>query len=560
MRIPEASARRCARRARRIAMPLAGTLLAASALAACGGGSNSAGGSADEVQAQAGDVESGAWGATLRPGGTPRHGGTLTIDQATPPLTLSAYRMMERPNTPDLQVGAQIYNQLVEYLPGHFDPQPGLARSWDVSRDGLTYTFHLQPNVTFSDGQPFTSEDVKFTLDHARGPKSFFKDSLYGVIASVDTPDPLTAVVTLSTPTPGFIYALGNISASIVPKRLIESEGVQAYNAHPIGTGAFTVKRWVKDQQADLVRNPTYWRGGGRPYLDALRFRVTTSDNTRILNVSSGSTDVADTVPFSQIKSINAGDKAKVLVGAGGDMYVIWTNNGKRPFSEPEVRQALAYATPLRDINDVAFGGVAPLMNTVYPKVKYWNADNPGYTYDLAKARALLARSSVPNGFSTTINLVGTDQPSNQVAQIVQQSWARLGIKVKIQRLDNTTLGTRWAAGNHDMTLYTPGAFSTDVPVDDEFTTLLFNSPATNNLYTFLRDPEARKLTQQATTTMDEAKRRALFHQLQLVSIRDPPVIPLVYTPNRAAVANDVHNLNYMMAGSYWRLDGVWKD
>ncbi len=528
---------------------------AALTLAACGG----SGGGAEDVRSAAAEVQSGPWGATERPGGTPRRGGTLVVEQNNPPLTLSAWSSMESSDTASKQIEAQMYNQLAEYRPGYVEPQPALAKSWDVSGDGRIYTFHLQPGVRFSNGMPMTSADVKFTLDHARGPKSFFKASLYGVIESVDTPDPLTAVVTLSRPTPSFVYGLGNVAASIVPKKLIESEGVDAYNAHPIGTGPFVLKRWVRDQQAELVRNPHYWRRG-LPYLDALTIRLTPNDNTRVLNVESGTSDVADAVPFTQIRSIAAGGQARVLVAPGGDMYVIWPNNGRRPFTERAVRQALAYATPRRDIDDVAFGGVAPLMNTVYPKTKYWNADNPGYPYDLAKARALLARSSVPHGFSTTIGVVGSDQPSNQVAQILQQSWAKIGVKVRIDRGDYGTIGNRWFRGDADLTVFPPGIFGTDVPVDDEFASLMFDSPETNWFYTFLANPRAQKLTQQATTTMDEAKRRALFEQLQLETIRDLPVIPLVYTPNRAAVRDDVHGFNYLMPGSFWRLEGVWKD
>jgi peptide/nickel transport system substrate-binding protein len=538
----------------RVVLSSVAVVAATLALGACGGSTSSGG-----AGTKATDVESGPWGAIMRPGGTPKRGGTLTIDQYAPPDTLSPYKMMEAPDTPSLQVGAQIFDQLVEYLPGEFEPQPGLAKSWDVSSDGLTYTFQLQPDVTFSDGTPFTSEDVKFTLDHARGPKSFFRDSLYGVITKIETPDPLTAVVKLSQPTPGFIYSLGNIAASIVPKKLVETQGVEAFNKNPVGTGAFILKSWIKDQEASLVRNPTYWRKG-KPYLDALTIRVTPNDNTRVLNVTSGTSDVADTVPFAQIKTINANKATDVLVGAGGDMYVVWPNNAKKPYDEVEVRQALAYATPLEDINKVAFGGVAPLMNTVYPKVKYWDKDAPGYAYDIEKAKELLGQSSVPNGFSATINIVGTDQPSTQVAQILQQSWAKIGVKLTIQRLNNATLGAKWSEGDAELTVFTPGSFATDVPVDDEFTSLLFNSPATNNLFTFLKNPEAAKLTKEATSTLDEGKREELFHQLQDVTIKNPPVIPLVYTPNRAGVRTNVHGFNYIMAGSYWRLDGVWKD
>ncbi|WP_028922236.1 ABC transporter substrate-binding protein [Pseudonocardia acaciae] len=530
---------------------LAASLLAV-ALAACG--SPGGGGRLADTH-----VEAAAWGATLRPGGVPKRGGTLVVDQNIAPLTISAYRMMEATGTPDRQIVAQMFDQLAEYAPGQLEPRPALATSWEVSPDGLSYTFHLRPGVTFSNGMPFTSADVRFTLDHARGPDSFFKDTLFATVASIETPDPLTAVVRLSRPTPSFLYSVAMVAASIVPKALVESEGAAAFNEHPVGTGPFMLQHWIKDQEAVLVRNPTHWRTG-RPYLDELKIRVTPNDNTRILNVLSGTSDAADSIPFPQIRTIDESGRATVLVGAGGDMYVIWSNNATPPFTERAVRQALAYATPVDDINTIAFGGVAPIMNTVYPKAKYWNEAAPGYPYDPGKAKALLATTSVPHGFATTINIVGTDQPSNQVAQIVQQAWATIGVTVTIQRLDHATLGARFLAGDAELSIFPPGEWANDVVVDDEFASLLFDSPATHNLYTYLANPEAAALTRRATTTLDEAERKRLFDRLQLVTIDNPPVIPLVYTPNRIAVGNTVHGFNDLMAGSFWRLDEVWKD
>jgi peptide/nickel transport system substrate-binding protein len=524
--------------------------LSGTAVAACGG-SGSGG------NAAAGHTQTGSWGGVINPGGKPVHGGTLTVDQYAAPIGVSSLHDLFSPDTPTLQVVAQIEDELVEFRPGQLDPSPGLAKSWTVSPDGLTYTFHLR-QAKFSNGMSFTSTDVKYTLDLARSPKSFFHDSLYGVIKNVATPDPSTAVVTLSKPTPGFIYSLGNLAAGIVPSKLVKSEGINKYNNHPIGTGPFVLKRWVKNQEIDLVRNPLYWRSG-LPYLNAVKLRVTPNDNTRVLDVQSGTVDVADVIPFSQVKTVNSGQAAKVLVAPGGDMYVIWITSTRKPLSELPVRQALNYATPVKSIANVVFGGVAPTMNTVYPKVKFWSSKSPAYTYDLAKAKSLLAKSSVPNGFSATIDVTSTDQASNQVAQIVQQAWAKIGVKLRIQRLDGGTLSTNWSKGDSELTLFTPGSFSTDVPVDDEFTTLLFNSPETNNLYTFLKDPAAAKLTAKATSELSTADRARDFAQLQAMTMQDPPVVPLVYTPNRAAVRNDVHNFNYILAGSYWWLDTVWK-
>ena len=493
----------------------------------------------------------------INTGGTPQHGGTLTIDQAGSPIEVDSLDFLYNPDAPTEQVITQIYDQLVENLPGSINPQPGLARRWKVSRNGLTYTFYLR-SARFSNGMPATSADVKYVLDQARGPKSFFKSSLYGVISKVATPNKSTVIVTLSKPTPGFIYFLANPAASIVPSALIKAKGFTWYKTHPIGTGPFVLTRWVKDQEVDLTRNKYYWRTG-LPYLNGVRMRVIANDNTRVLDVQSGTVDASDIVPFSQIATINKGGSAKVLVAPGGDMFVIWMTCSQKPLDEQVVRQALAYATPVASIQKVVFAGVAPRMNGLIPKLKYWSPSVPPYPYDVAKAKALLAKSSVPNGFSATINIIGSDQADNQVAQIVQQAWSQIGVKLTIQRVDSAGLGTKWTKGASDFYLFQPGVFSTDVVVDDEFASLLFDSPQLNNFYTFLKDPAASALVAKATSELSEAARKRDFARVQAITMQDPPVIPLTYTPNRVAVRNNVHNFNYMMAGSYWRLDTVWK-
>src|SRR5581483_8402001 len=276
---------------------------AATALVGCGGSA--------KTSTKIAGTQSGTWGAVLRPGGTPHRGGTLRIDQLQAPEGISSLHYVKSSDNQIGQVVEQIFDQLLEFQPGSLAPKAGLAERWEVSPDAKTYTFHLR-DAKFSNGMPVTSADVKYSLQFAARPDSLYVD-LYKVISKIDTPDPKTVVIHLSAPSRAFIYYVAYIAASIVPEKVVKSEGVNAFNNHPIGSGPFMLKRWRRNQEVDLVRNPTYWRKG-MPYLDAVRLIATPNDSTRSLDVQSGTVDVADSVPFSQIRTINAGSKAKVLI------------------------------------------------------------------------------------------------------------------------------------------------------------------------------------------------------------------------------------------------------
>jgi len=223
--------------------------------------------------------------------------------------------------------------------------------------------------------------------------------------------------------------------------------------------------------------------------------------------------------------------------------------------NESVVRQALNYATPGGSIISVVFKGLAPRSSTVLQKLRYWTPNPKPYPYDLKKARELLAKSSVPNGFSTTLLTTAAEPLSQQIAQIVQQSWKEIGVNVKIKPLDDPN--TPYGEGNYELFLSQPGTLTSDIPVEDEFATLFFNSKATNNFFMFYKNPTTQRLAGEAVSETDEARRAKLFEELNVASMKDPNSIPIAYTPNRAAVRDSVHNFNYLLM-AWWRLQYTW--
>ena len=481
-------------------------------------------------------------------------GGTFRLARSLEPVNLNPFTCSCENGS--LQTMVQVYDTLAEQLPGSSEPQPGLAKSWDVSADKKTYTFHLR-QARFSDGTPVTAADVKYSLDRANNPKSFYA-SMFGLMKQVSTPDASTVVVRLKQPTLGFPYYVAFPAASIVPKAALEKAGDRAFEQHPIGSGAFMVKRWVKGQVVELVRNPHYWRRG-QPYLDEVKLLYVPNDNTRTLDLLSGNADAVDAVPFSQVDQVESSGQARVLFQTSSGMYNIWFNERYKPLNETGVRQALNYATPLREIQRVVFGGRAEIANANAPKLKYWSASVRPYDYDLDKARALIARSSEPDGFDLTIELAGGDDTSKQVAQIVQDAWGKIGVDVKLRQFDYGTLFSRMLAFQEQAFIQPPDVITSDIPIPDEFAQILFSTydSALHNGFTWYRNPAATELAQRAIHATDEAEQAELWARLQRVTMEDPATVPLIFPPTRAAYRDDVHGYQYVPQTGWWRLEQV---
>jgi peptide/nickel transport system substrate-binding protein len=338
---------------------------------------------------------------------------------------------------------------------------------------------------------------------------------------------------------------------------VIEEVGDDAYGKHPVGSGAFMLKRWVKGQVVELVRNPHYWRSG-QPYLDTVEMRYVPDDNTRTLDLMSGNVDAVDAVPFSQVGQVESSGDARVLLQLSSGMYNVWLNERYAPLGEKGVRQALNYATPLREIQQVVFDGRAEIANANMPKLKYWSAAVKPYAYDLDRARALLARSAKPDGFDLTIDLVAGDQTSKQVAQILQEAWSKIGVTVKLRQSDLGTLNTRVAAFEYEAYMTLPDIYTSDLPIPDEFAGILFlttDTPSRNG-WTWYNNPEAERIAQQAIHAKDAAEQPALWKQLQEVTLEDPSAVPLIFPPYRAGYRSNVKGYQYVQTG-WWRLEQV---
>jgi peptide/nickel transport system substrate-binding protein len=325
--------------------------------------------------------------------------------------------------------------------------QPDLATSWDVSTDGLTYIFHLKTGIKFSDGTPFSADDVKWTLDRDRAPDAKgAQKQLFDNIASVDVVDPATVKVTLSKPQGDFAYDMGWGDAVIV-----SSKSAATNLTKPIGTGPYQVGEWVKADHLTLVRNPNY--SGTPPTLDKVTFRFI-SDPTAATNAMlAEDIDVFSAFPAPElVGQFKADPRFDVIIGSTQGETIVAMNNARPPLDNVKVREAIARAIDRNAIIEGAMFGYGTPIGSFYPP------SDPAYidltalsSFDPAKSKQLLAEAGVKN--LTLTFKVPPVSYARAAAPIIQQELAGVGVKVNV-------INDEWAdwignvfGGTHDYDL-----------------------------------------------------------------------------------------------------------
>lgn len=266
---------------------------------------------------------------------------------------------------------------------------PALASSWDVSEDGLTYTFHLQAGVKFHDGTDMNADDVVFSLNRARAEDSTnAQKALFKGIASVVATDATTATVTLSEPNGNFPFNMAWGDAVIVGE-----ESIADAATNPVGTGPFKFANWVQGDRVDLERNADYW--GTAPALSKATFKFITDPNAAFAAVMAGDVDAFPNFPAPEtLSQFDSDPRFTVIVGSTEGETILSTNNKSGPLSDVKVREAIAHAINRQEIIDGAMSGYGTPIGT------HFAPHNPAYVdltgmsaYDPELAKKLLAEA-----------------------------------------------------------------------------------------------------------------------------------------------------------------------
>ncbi len=305
--------------------------------------------------------------------------------------------------------------------------QPALAESWSVSEDGKTYTFKLRTGVKFHDGTDFNADDVKFSLDRARGEKSTnAQKGLFKSITAVEVVDAETVKVSLSSPAGNFLFNMGWGDAIIVG-----SESAENNKTTPVGTGPFKFSKWAKGSSIELVRNDNYW--GSEKVLEKAVFRFIPDAAAAVAAMLAGDVDGFANFPSPEaIPQFKADPRFTVVIGSTEGETILSTNNKKKPFDDIRVRRAIAHAIDRQAIIDGAMFGLGTPIGTHFAPHHPAYVDNVNkYPRDLAKAKALLAEAGYPDGFKATIKLPPPTY-ARRGGEIVAASLREIGIDLEI--------------------------------------------------------------------------------------------------------------------------------
>ena len=470
---------------------------------------------------------------------TPRRGGTLNFLVDPEPPVLLAIAHTAGPTT---KVTAKTNEGLLAY---DFDlePKPELATSWEVSEDGLTYTFHLREGVKWHDGQPFTSADVARSIEllrefHPRGRNTFAN------VDHIETPDDLTAVIVLSKPAPYLLTAFAAQESPIVPAHVFAAGEDPAKNPAvnaPIGTGPFVFKEWARGDHILYARNPDYW-DKGKPYLDQIVVRFIPDPAARAAAFETGAVALGGETPVSRGDIDRLRENPRLGFDTRGSEYSgsvarIEFNLSNPYLKDVRVRRAIAHAIDRNVILDVVYYGQGRIATTpIGPNLPKWTApDTPTYEYDPAEAEALLDEAGFPRGpDGIRFHLVQDPLPygdsPRRTGEYIQQALKAVGIDVELRAQDFATYIKRvYTDRDFDFTNNLMGnLYDPTIGVQRLYWSKNFKKGVPFSNGSGWSNPEADALLEAAAVETDEGKRRQEFADFQRLVYEDVPSITLL--------------------------------
>ncbi len=395
--------------------------------------------------------------------------------------------------------------------------QPLLARSWEVSPDGLAYTFRLRDGVTFHDGSAFDSADVKFAFDRARAPNSTnAQKQIFAPIEAIETPDAGTVVIRLKQPSGNFLYHLGWGDAVIVAPETAENN-----RAHPVGTGPFRFKTWARGDRVELERYAGYWQKD-RTRLDSVTFRFISDPQAQAAAVRGGTVDAFPNLGAPELFAEFRKDKRFAAVAGNTEGEIVaGMNNARKPFDDPRVRRALMHAVDRKALVEAAYSGFGQ------PIGAHFSPNHPAYRdltgvvpYDPGKARALLKEAGVAQGLSFTIKAPQMAYASRS-AELLAAMFAEVGVEARIVP---TEFPAKWIEEvfrnkDYDMTIVAHAE-----PLDIDIY-------GRDNYYFQYKNPAFRDALQAAAATTDEKARFAKYGEAQGILAADVPALFLFQLP-----------------------------
>lgn len=448
--------------------------------------------------------------------------------------------------TVEINILNQLYDPLMYMNPdGTHDPEPRIAESYEISEDGLDYTFHLRQDATFHDGSPITAADVKFSLEMYMD--SEYQGSQVTGLASVDTPDDYTVVCHLENPYSPFM--LGVCSVHIASKAYFESSEDDFVNA-PVGSGPYKYVGRNKGSNVTLEAYEDYYRGAAS--IKNVTYEVIPDQSTQAIALQTGEVNFA-TIESSSIAQLSGNDTITIAeVPTSGFTYVSM-NTEKAPFDDVKVRQAINYAINRENIVDVCYEGEAEVNSNICSKDRFgYSEDQPQYTYDPEKAKELLAEAGIEAPYDLGEMLVA--EKYSNVATVLQSDLAAVGLNVSITVKEFNAYIDELTSGSYDIT-----ALEMTLDGDSQMLEMAFLTDyigtANNARYS---DADMDALFTQTKAETDTEARAELFNQI-LTKAQDEAIYAVICNPlTLYAYNSDLQCPEFPFEGVYSIYDFSW--
>ena len=447
----------------------------------------------------------------------------------------------------------QLFDKLSMFERGGTKIVPGLATSWDVSKDGKTYTFHLRKGVDFhttsffKPTRQFNADDIIFTFMRQKdknhpyhkisgGSYEYFEAmSMGSLISNIEKKDDYTVIFHLTRPESPFIanmaMDLGSIHSAEYADNMMKAGTPDEFDQKPIGTGPFVFVSYQKDSQIRYKAFDKYWQG--RAKIDKLVFSITPDASVRYAKLKAGECHLMPYPNPADLAAMQKDSNINLMQQEGLNVGYLAFNTQKKPFGNVKVRQALSIAINKQAIIDAVFQGAGKIAkNPIPPTIWSYNDAVKDYDYNVAAAKKLLAEAGFPDGFETDIWAMPVQRPYNpnarRMAEIIQADWAKVGVKAKIVSYEWGEYLKRSKAGEHQTVLL---GWTGDNGDPDNFLAVLLGCDAVGsaNRAMWCYKP-FNDLLMKAKQVSDQGARTKLYEEAQLIFKEQAPWVTIAHS------------------------------
>ncbi|SDT16437.1 ABC transporter substrate-binding protein [Jiangella sp. DSM 45060] len=494
-------------------------------------------------------------------GGEPVSGGTLVLGIQSDPSPLNPNLTT---NGPTQQIGTMIYEPLVYFDNEAAEPKPVLAESWEISDDGLTYTFHLV-DATFTNGDPLTSTDVKYTIEQVSTPMFAPFAQAASVIESIDDSDPKTVVIQLKEPFGPLLLSLTRVW--ILPASVFQGSDPATNPAsidQPVGTGPFMLDEVSRGSQWTLTRNPEYWQED-RPYLDSIVARVVPDAQSATLALAAGEIQYISSQVISptDVEAVVQRNQAVAHPDSfAPNMTQVFFNTTRDITGDPAVRHALAMAIDREFLLENVFQGGGEVARAPFDSRLEWAYNDEVdfdelYPYDPEAAAQALDDAGYPmqgdSRFSLTILAEGASR-FQEVAEAIRSMLLEVGIDAQVSAPEASVATEQAFTAPGDFDLYIQSYTTNWDPalgIARAYVSTSIGTPFGNA--SGYSDPEVDELFAAGRSGTTEDQRAEPYRQVQEILAEDLPVMPLIETKLNDAHAPNVNGVWYAANWGQWQ-------